>query len=172
LGSLKSGGSLLHVGCAGDPLPEWLGNFRETRLDIDPAMSPDIVASMVDMGEIGQYEAVLCIHALEHLYSHEVPRALGEFYRVLKPGGFLMVFVPDLQDAKATDEVLFDSPAGPITGMDLIYGYRVATTHNPHMQHKTGFVAETLSAAIGKAGFAKTKVSRLANFDMMGVGVK
>lgn len=166
------GGSLLHVGCAGDPLPAWLGDFKETRLDIDPAMSPDIVASMVDMGEIGEFDAILCRHALEHLYPHEVPIALGEFRRVLKPGGFVMVFVPDLQDARATDEVLFESPAGPITGMDLIYGYRVATTHNPYMQHKTGFVAETLDAAISKAGFAKTKVSRLANFDMMGVGVK
>ena len=83
-----------------------------------------------------------------------------------------MVFVPDLEGVSATDEVLFDSPSGPICGLDLIYGYRTATTHTPYMQHKTGFVAETLKAAIGKAGFSRVAVNRLANFDMLGVGVK
>lgn len=164
--------TLLHVGCAGDALPEWLGDFKETRLDIDPAMSPDIVASMIDMGDIGTYDALLCRHALEHLYSHEVPTALSEFRRVLKPGGVVMVFVPDLQDVQATDEVLFESPSGPISGLDLLYGFRVATTHNPHMQHKTGFVAATLNRAIESAGFKNVRVDRLSNYDMMGAAVR
>lgn len=162
--------SLLHVGCASDPLPEWLDGFKETRLDIDPAVNPDIVASMLDMGDIGQFDAVLCRHALEHLYAHEVPLALAEFYRVLKPGGHLVVFVPDLQDVQATEEVLFDSPSGPICGLDLIYGFRKATKTNPYMQHKTGFVEGTLKQAL--AGFGQVIVKRLCNFDMIGVGVK
>lgn len=162
--------SLLHVGCARDPLPEWLDGFKETRLDIDPAVDPDIVASMLDMGDIGQFDAVLCRHALEHLYSHEVPLAIAEFYRVLKPGGHLVVFVPDLQDVQATEEVLFESPSGPIAGLDLIYGFRKATKTNPYMQHKTGFTQEILEKAL--SGFMNVETRRLANFDLFGVGVK
>lgn len=164
------GGSLLHVGCACDPLPDWLEGFTETRLDIDPSVNPDIVASMLDLGEIGPYDAVLCRHALEHLYEHEVPTAISEFHRVLKPGGHLILFVPDLQDVQATEEVLLESPSGPISGLDLIYGFRPAIKDNPYMQHKTGFVQETLQKAL--SGFSKVDVKRIGNYDLMGAAVK
>lgn len=162
--------TLLHIGCGSDPLPAWLSDFKETRLDINEAVNPDIVASMLDLGDIGTFDAVLCRHALEHLYPHEVEIALAEFHRVLKQGGHLMVFVPDLQDVQATDEVLFESPSGPISGLDLIYGFRPATKANPYMQHKTGFVQETLEKAL--QGFSKVVVNRLSNFDMMGAAIK
>jgi ubiquinone/menaquinone biosynthesis C-methylase UbiE len=135
-------------------------------------MSPDIVASMTALGDIGTYDAVFCRHALEHLYAHEVQVALCEFHRVLNPGGHVLIFVPDLQDVQATSEVLFESPSGPITGLDLIYGYQVATRHNPYMQHKTGFVNATLEDALSQAGFKQVVVKRLSNYDMMGGGIK
>ena len=91
-----SKGSLLHVGCGGDALPDWLAGYDEVRLDIDPLCHPDIVAPMYDLGDIGEYDAILCIHALEHVFPHEVEKALSEFKRVLKVGGYAMVFVPDL----------------------------------------------------------------------------
>lgn len=162
--------SVLHVGCGTDPLPEWLSGFIETRLDINPDANPHIVASMLDMGNIGEFDAVLCQHALEHLYPHEVSNALNEFRRVLKPGGHVIVFVPDLQDVGPTEEVLLQSPAGPITGIDMIYGYRPALASNPHMQHKTGFVAETLAKAM--VMFSKVKIERLGNYNLMGAAVK
>lgn len=163
--------SLLHVGCGSDPLPAWAQGFTETRLDINPQVAPDIVASMLDMGEIGEFDAVLCVHALEHVYPHEVARALGEFRRVLKPGGFAMVFVPDLEGVTPTAKPLFVSPSGPISGIDLFYGYRPALEENPYMAHKTGFVSETLEQALADAGFGLVKVSRLGNYDMLGVGI-
>lgn len=163
-------GSLLHVGCGSDPLPDWLHGFTETRLDINPNANPDIVASMLDMGDIGTFDVILCRHALEHLYSHEVTVALEEFKRVLNNGGHLIVFVPDLQDVQATNEVLFMSPSGPITGLDLIYGFREAITTNPHMQHKTGFIKDILEKSLD--GFGEVVVKRLGNYDLMGVGIK
>ena len=162
--------TLLHIGCGSDPLPAWLSDFKETRIDINEAVNPDIVASMLDLGEIGVFDVVFCRHALEHLYPHEVPIAIAEFYRVLKQGGHLIVFVPDLQDVQATDDVLFESPAGPISGLDLIYGFREATKTNPYMQHKTGFIKQTLEQAL--SGFSTVRVKRLSAYDMMGVGVK
>lgn len=144
----------------------------ETRLDIDEIQCPDICASMLDMGDIGTFDAVLCRHALEHVYPHEVEKALSEFMRVLNQGGYAMVFVPDLEGVEPTNKVLFEAPAGPITGRDLFYGYGVALTHNPYMAHKTGFVKETLEEAMKSAGFSNVKTARIGNYDLMGVGVK
>lgn len=162
----------MHVGCGGDGLPDWLTGYTETRLDIDASQCPDIVASMLDLGDIGPFDAIFCRHALEHVYPHEVLQALGEFRRVLKEGGYAMVFVPDLEGVSPTHEVLFDAPSGPITGHDLFYGYGVALTHNPYMAHKCGFVKETLQQAFESAGFTRIKTNRIGNYDLMGVGVK
>ena len=164
--------SLLHCGCGGDRLPEWLQDYVETRLDIDPGHNPDIVADMVSLGDIGPYDAVYCSHALEHLYPHDVGTALQEFKRVLNDGGAAIVFVPDLEDVRATDDVLFDAPAGPITGLDLIYGYRKMLKDKPYMAHRTGFTSATLHKAFTDAGFVKAAVTRLSDYAMMGVGVK
>lgn len=166
------GKSLLHVGCGSDPLPAWLDDFAETRLDIVPDYAPHIVADMLDMGEIGEFDAVYCCHALEHLAPHQVPVALAEFLRVLKTGGHVIVFVPDLQGVEPTDEALFESPAGPICGLDLMYGYRPALAERPYMAHRTGFVASTLLKAFEDAGFTQSRTHRLGTYNLLGVGVK
>lgn len=165
-------GSVLHIGCGGDPLPEWMKGCKETRLDIDERCKPDIVASMTEMGDIGNFDIVLSRHSLEHLAPHDVSKALKEFLRVLNIGGAAIVFVPDLEDAKATEDVLFVSPAGPITGLDLMYGFRQVLEDMPYMAHKTGFVKETIANAFKDAGFSKVVATRLQNYDLMCVGVK
>ena len=142
------------------------------RLDIVPDYAPDIVADMIDMGEIGTFDAILCRHSLEHLSPHNVSRALKEFLRVLNPGGVALIFVPDLEGVSATEEILFESPAGPICGLDLMYGYRRVLEECPYMAHKTGFVSSTLHKEIEQAGFREVSVARLSNYDMMGVGIK
>lgn len=169
--SAKPGARVLHVGCGGDPLPEWLQGWSEVRLDIDPQHRPDITASMISMGDIGTFDAVVSQHSLEHLYPHEVGRALREFYRVLKPGGIAFVVVPDLEDVRPTEDVLYTMPCGPITGLDLIYGLRSNLAEMPHMAHHTGFVRQTLQAAMTAAGF-RTEVRRIPDFNLLAVGVK
>ena len=159
---------LLHVGCGGDAKPEWATEYTETRLDIDGSHNPHIVASMTDMGDIGEYDAIYCSHALEHLTPEDGDKALAEFVRVLAPGGFAMVLVPDLEDVKATDEVILEAPCGPITGLDMIYGLRGL----PYMAHQTGFVKSTLDKTMHRAGFAKVATNRLSNYNLIGIGVK
>lgn len=163
---------VLHVGCGNDPLPDWLAGSFETRLDINPVHNPDVVASMTEMGDIGMFDAVLSQHCLEHVYPHEVPVALGEFFRVLKPGGYATVLVPDLEDVKPDNEPLYTCPYGPISGLDLFYGARMLIEAHPHMAHHTGFVAATLRAAMEGAGFAPVEVRRLASYNLLAVGVK
>lgn len=164
--------TLLHVGCGGDSRPLWAKGYTETRLDIDESSSPDIVADMTNMGDIGEFDAVYCCHALEHLFPHQVEKALSEFKRVLKKGGFAMVMVPDLQDVKATEEVILQAPCGGITGLDMIYGKRDMLEQKPYMAHKTGFVKDTLLREFESIGFEKISVSRLENYNLIGVGVK
>jgi len=171
LGFLR-GNDLLYVGCGSDPKPQWLDRFNETRLDIDENVNPDIVANMTDMGDIGKFDVILSRHSLEHLAPHDVGKALKEFLRVLETGGYALIFVPDLEDAKATEEVLFQSSAGPITGLDLIYGYRPALEQMPYMAHKTGFTQETLKKAFEDAGFVNVKSLRLPNYELFCVGIK
>lgn len=165
-------GHVLHVGCGGESLPDWLEGCEETRLDINPAHSPDIVAGMTDMGNIGEYDAVYCSHCLEHIHGYEVARALAEFHRVLRPGGCALIAVPDLEDARPTDEVLYVSPAGPVTGMDLFYGGQALVERMPYMEHHTGFTAATLASVLEGAGFDPVAVSRISFFNLFGAAVK
>ena len=75
-------GDFLHIGCGRmqpdetNQLPSWASGCKETRLDIDPTANPDIVASMVDLGDIGPFDITYSSHTLEHLYPHQVLDAL------------------------------------------------------------------------------------------------
>jgi SAM-dependent methyltransferase len=148
---------VLHAGCGTAPLPEWLPG-QETRLDIDPAVSPDIVAPLTDMGDAGPFDIAYCSHALEHLAPHEIDRALREFHRVLVQDGFLIAVVPDLEGIAPTDEVVYESPAGPITGLDMYYGKASMVAGNPFMAHKYGFVRATLEQSLQRAGFVVKEI--------------
>lgn len=162
--------SLLHLGCGGDPLPVWLGRYQETRMDIDASHHPDIVGDMREVS--GNYDAIYCSHALEHLSPHEVIPTLQGWRNALNDGGSVLVFVPDLEDVRATDDVLFHAPAGPICGLDLIYGYRKMLKDKPYMAHKTGFTRNTLEQALTASGYSKVEVLRLADYALMGAAVK
>jgi ubiquinone/menaquinone biosynthesis C-methylase UbiE len=163
---------LLHAGCGGSALPEiFNGRYEEVRLDIDPEAIAHIYASITDMGDIGEFDAVYSSHCVEHLYPDEVRQALAEFYRVTKAGGSTIVIVPDLEGIEATDEVILESAIGPLSGLDLIYGCRF-DRHKPHMAHHSGFVSKTLEAALRDAGFSQVTMKRLPEHNLMGVARK
>ena len=163
---------VLHAGSGRTPLPAWLSPSVETRLDINPDCAPDIVASIADLGDIGPFDVVYTCHTLEHLHPSDVDRALAEFHRVLAPRGIVIIFVPDLEDVRPTDDVLYTSAIGPITGLDMIYGKASLTLADPYMLHRTGFTATTLGAAIYRAGFVNAGARRLGGFNLMGAGEK
>ena len=170
LGDAPGSRALLSVGSGGEPLPDWEARgYTVVRLDIEPATNPDIVASMTDMGPIGPFDAVLCSHSLEHLYPHEVPIALSEFHRVLKPGGCVVVLVPDLEGVSATDDLLPDGNG--LSGLHLYYGAAGLLAEFPYMAHHCGFVADTLGRVMTEVGFT-TQTSRLSQYNLMGFGVK
>jgi len=162
---------VLHAGCGGEPLPDWI-HGQETRLDIDPKLGPDVVANITDMGTVGNFDIVYCSHCLEHLHHDDVGKALKEFHRVLVPGGQAVVFVPDLEDVRPTEDVVYISEAGPITGIDMFFGMRKLSANNPHMVHRFGFIRETLKTELEKAGFQVLAVKRLSDFNLLAIGQK
>ncbi len=140
------------------------GSWDELRYDIDPSVKPDIIGTMTDMSNVpsASVDAIYSSHNLEHLYPHEVPVALAEFLRVLKPGGFVVLTCPDLKSIAQliVDDCLEDTayiaPAGPIAPLDILYGYRAAMAKgNLYMAHRTGFTGKTLMGAFLSARFSK-----------------
>ena len=177
---------VLHVGC-GPYNPNKLHaafrkeGWRELRVDINPNVKPDIVASMLAMPMIAAatVDGVWSSHNIEHLYAHEVPVALAEFLRVLRPGGVVLLTMPDLQRVAELivqdklDEPAYSSPAGPIAPLDILYGHRPQIAMgNVFMAHRTGFTARTLTQVLANAGFDRVKVERGKSFDLWAVGYK
>ena len=161
-------GDFLHIGCGRmqpgetDQLPLWAKGCKETRLDIDPDAKPDVVASMLDMGEIGLFDTVYSSHTLEHLYPHQVSVALEECLRVLKPGGLALTIVPDLEGVLATDDMLYMSIQNePISGLDMIYGKASFVASNQYMAHHCGFTSKTLKDVLTAAGFEQVTATRM-----------
>jgi len=177
--------TLLHVGC-GSASPERLpdcfksAQWQEVKLDVDPKVKPDIVASLTDMSVVASasVDAVWSSHNIEHLEGFQVPQALREIRRVLKPGGFALITLPDLQRIAELiaqgrgDDVMYTSPAGPITPLDMLFGHQASLARGNHyMAHRTGFTAKRLGKKLTEAGFGEVRVLKGKSFDLWAVAL-
>lgn len=169
---MQEGQTVLSVGNGPDPMTAWVAaGYTVVTLDVDPTTNPDIVGDMTDLHDIGPFDAVYSSHSLEHLYPHQVPRALASFYRVLKPGGVCTIFVPDLEGVQPTDEPLDTLGENKLTGLHLFYGDASRIEANPWMAHHCGFVEATLRQVMEAAGFTVT-TKRMSHHNLLGFGVK
>ena len=178
--------TFLHVGCGKLDKSYCLGfendDWKEIRLDSDQSVSPDIVGSLTDMKlvETGSVDAIYSSHNIEHIFPHEIPLALSEFYRVLNDDGIVVITCPDIQsvgEAVAEDkllEPLYDSPMGPVTPFDILYGHRETTSDgNIFMAHKSGFTYSILDKVFFEAGFqARVGGRRPHGYDLFLVAFK
>ena len=147
------------------PIPKIYDGWQHVLLDISPKGKPDIVcdARKLNTLKADEYDAIYCSHNLEHYYRHEVFDVLAGFLHVLKPEGFVHLRVPDINELMQVvvknsldiDDVLYKSPAGPITVRDVMYGYgkEIEESGNDFFAHKTGFTAKSLSSVIRTSGF-------------------
>jgi SAM-dependent methyltransferase len=173
----------LHVGCGQatrDRLPDIFQRegWQEVRLDIDPAVNPDIVANITDLQAVADasMDALWSSHNLEHVHSFQVPQALAAFRRVLKADGFALITLPDMRAVARhiaddlLDEPLYVSPAGPISALDILFGHQASIAQgNEYMAHRTGFTARTLGQALVNAGFAEVRVHEGSRLDLWAV---
>lgn len=114
---------------------------------------PDVVGDMFHLPfPEGSMDLVVFHHVLEHSGNGEADGAIREAQRVLKVGGSMLVFVPDLRILAQrwltrqlpTELYLFQ-----------LYGAYMGSEHD---RHKWGGDMEYWYAYVGKFGWAKVKV--------------
>jgi hypothetical protein len=164
----------------GGRLPAFFTGWRQVRVDLDPETQPDLVATMTDLSAIADeaVDAVWASHCLEHVYAHEVPSCLAEINRILSPRGFLCLRVPDLQTVAGSiaedrmHEVLYQSPRGPVTAHDVVFGFGADVARGRlMMSHRTGFTPTVLSDAL-KNSFDSFLVRRTQALELIAVARK
>ena len=155
-------------------------DWQEVRLDIDPAVEPDILGNMLDMSVIPNesVDAIYASHCIEYLYPNELAVAFKEFLRVLKPQGFAVFICPDLQAAAqmiAEDKMMdaaYSAPIGSITPFDMVYSHRLLTGRDkPYMARHCGFTLNVLLATLKENGFPSFAGLR-SNFNLWVLAMK
>lgn len=173
----------LHVGCGPKSKEHTTKVFNsdvwdEIRFDIDNSHNPDILGSMTDMSmlENNSVDAIFSSHNIEHLYFHEAELAIKEFFRVLKPSGYVFLLCPDIISVcnaiveKGPYASLYNTSAGlSISPIDVIYGWRTAIRGgNDFMAHKFGYSEKTLINLFREGGFSNTaSTSRASHYDIV-----
>lgn len=145
------------------------GIWEEIRFDIDPSVDPDILGMIQDLSLIegGYVDVVYSSHNIEHVSSFEVPGVLAGFRRVINDDGFLVISCPDMFSvaqailSEDLDRPLYQSPAGLINALDIVYGHQGAIEDGKvYMAHKTAFTAGTLAKHLLSSGFQRVDVVR------------
>jgi SAM-dependent methyltransferase len=173
---------LVNVGCGArdaTALPDYFIDWRQLRVDVDPLVEPDIIADLTDLSAIadGSADAVWASHCIEHLYAHQVSRALSEFRRVLREDGFVCVIVPDLQTvgnylvADRLDDAVYQSPAGPVTAHDIFFGFgKAIAAGRTSMAHRCGFTPGYLQRCFQQQEFGEfLLVRRSRDFELAAI---
>ncbi|MEO5363837.1 MAG: class I SAM-dependent methyltransferase [Magnetococcus sp. DMHC-8] len=147
------------------PLPPHFQAWEHVLLDIDATGHPDILCDARTLTDLPpcQFDAVYCSHNLEHYYPHDAARVVQGFMHILKEDGFAHLRVPDLGQVMQIvvnsgldiDDTLYQSPMGPITVRDVIYGYnkQIEQSGVDFFAHRTGFTAQSLRNLVGRQGF-------------------
>jgi predicted SAM-dependent methyltransferase len=114
-------------------------------IDSQPKWNPDVVCSgsqLVDKAgfriQDNTVDYVVLHHVLEHFGCGEGAGLVTEAYRVLKPGGSLLVFVPDM--AALADRWFSDKISTQIY-MTNVYGAYMGSEDD---RHKWGYTESTL----------------------------
>ncbi len=148
----------LNLGCGDKILPGYVNvDVAETRAGKRPDVLCDLHA-LVPF-ESDSVDEILSVHVVEHFWRWEVADVLGEWLRVLRPGGRMVLECPNL--AAACEAFLADMDAGSGPGpegqrtMWVFYGD--PRWRDPLMVHRWGYTPNSLAALMRDAGLVNIR---------------
>lgn len=160
--------TILNVGFGGSKISEQmytddLRDYREISLDIDKKYNPDIIADIYNISHVPDkfVDVAYSSHMIEHIHYFKVPSVIKELLRVVKDGGFVRLLTPNLKgvadnvkQGKLLDTI-YESPGGPISAMDMLFGsrYHSHKANSDFMIHKCGFTKEVFEELAKEHGF-------------------
>jgi predicted SAM-dependent methyltransferase len=137
----------LHIG-GKEAHPDW------KIFDIEPRPEVDYVGNASDLSQFADNSitAIYASHILEHFYhnlDNELINTMKEWYRVLKPGGQLLISVPDLK------KICWLYLHPQFTVIDRLYLMRImfGAQLNIYDVHKVGFDFDILALCLEEVGF-------------------
>lgn len=158
----REGLKKLNLGVGDRPLAGWV-NY-----DLKEGPGIDVVGDVRDLSDFDadSFDVVRASHLLEHFYVNEVPALLREWIRVLRPGGFLLICVPDFcglaRDYLDNPAILqpdgWNVPLNPdhlpadYAYLSYIYGWHYENNEMAHMKHHMVFDYQSLVALLTVQG--------------------
>ncbi len=153
----------------GEPLRLHIGGMEPREgwkiLNVQDGPGVDFVGTCVDLSRFADASVleIYASHVYEHLgYLDELPRALAEAHRVLKPGGLIRIGVPDLETLA---RLLLD-PKTPIDRKWLVQRIIMGGQTDPTDFHRVAFTFEFLKEFLVRAGFNEPTIRRVKTFDL------
>ncbi len=139
----------LYIGCGGRRLDGYTG------IDITQRKGVDIIAPAHEIPlPDGCANEVMAIHLVEHLFAWDVPIALTEWFRLLKPGGLMVLEMPDLLKAcRNIAEEIKSTKHPDQLGIWGIFGDD--RLKDPLMIHRSGWWFERLKPVVETVGFER-----------------
>ncbi len=133
----------LHLGCGSK-------KFRDY-INIDGRGSPDVTCDITALpyGE-GYADEILAVHVFEHFFPWHAERILKHWYRILKPGGRLVLEMPDLRKVLG-----FFTKENPPLHCTMFALYGGEQSERIEDLHKWCWTFQTIEPLLKNAGFTE-----------------
>lgn len=141
----------LNLGCGKCRWPGWI--------NVDSVKGADIVCDIRKLPLPAEYaDAVCAIHVAEHFPSWELPAVLGEWKRVLKVGGKLILELPSLNKIVSHSALAIHS--GKAISWSMLQGalFGEQDAARPEMSHRYCYLEHELVNTVTKAGFRNAQI--------------
>jgi SAM-dependent methyltransferase len=148
----------LNLGC-GDKIIE--GYVNVDLVQERAGRQPDVICDVrnLDVFSDNYCDEILAVHVVEHFWRWEVEAVIKEWFRVLKPGGKLILECPNLKTA--CEEFLNDPDKASLPGTEgqrtMWVFYGDPRWQDPLMVHRWGYTPNSLASLMKICGLIEVK---------------